>query len=84
VVGDGTFGYPERAPYDAVVVTAAGPHAPQPLIDHLAEGGRLVMPVGGRSEQMLVKIERHGRDLLTTDLCPCRFVPLIGVHGFPD
>jgi len=84
LAGDGTLGHPERSPYDAVVVTAAGPKAPQPLLDQLAEGGRLVMPVGDRQEQMLVKIERRGQELLTTDLCPCRFVPLIGAHGFPE
>ena len=83
LVGDGTRGLPEHAPHDAIVVTAAGPAIPQPLFDQLAEGGRLVMPIGGRDEQRLVRVERRGEERVTTDLCGCRFVPLIGEHGFP-
>jgi protein-L-isoaspartate(D-aspartate) O-methyltransferase len=82
VVADGTLGLPDRGPFDAIVVTAAGPSVPQPLVDQLAEGGRLVMPLGSRDEQMLVRLTRHGAETTTTDLCACRFVPLIGAHGF--
>lgn len=82
IVGDGTLGAPEFAPYEGIVVTAAGPEIPRPLRDQLAEGGRLVIPIGPRDEQMLIVAERRGDELLTTDLCPCRFVPLIGAHGF--
>jgi protein-L-isoaspartate(D-aspartate) O-methyltransferase len=82
VVGDGTLGCPAHAPYDGIVVTAAGPHIPQPLREQLAEGGRLVIPLGAREEQMLVLAERHGDRLTSRDLCACRFVPLVGAEGF--
>ncbi len=78
--GDGTLGHLDLAPYDGIVVTAAGPRVPTSLTEQLAEGGRLVMPLGERGEQMLVVT---GRDGASRDLCPCRFVPLIGEHGHP-
>ena len=86
VEGDGTRGWPERAPYDAVLVAAAGSRVPQPLIDQLAIGGRLVMPVGGRGWiQQLVKVAK-GADgsLETEDLGGVRFVPLIGERGWDN
>jgi protein-L-isoaspartate(D-aspartate) O-methyltransferase len=82
VVGDGTRGYPPNAPYDAVIVTAAGPSVPTPLLGQLnPEGGRLVMPVGGREHQWLTLVERHGDDFASRPLEPVVFVPLMGEHG---
>jgi protein-L-isoaspartate(D-aspartate) O-methyltransferase len=81
-VGDGTLGCPDRAPYEAIVVTAAGPEVSEALRSQLAPGGRLVMPVGGRDEQMLVSVTRRGERFRTRNLCACRFVPLIGEQGF--
>jgi protein-L-isoaspartate(D-aspartate) O-methyltransferase len=80
--GDGSAGRPVGAPYDAILVTAAAPEVPQPLIDQLAEGGRLVIPVGGSKHQELLRIvKREGR---TTEqsLYSCRFVPLLGRYGW--
>ena len=83
VVGDGTLGLPDRAPFDAIAVAAAAPEPPPALVEQLADGGRLVVPVGGRRQQRLLVIERQGtrRDLRVS--IPCRFVPLVGTHGFP-
>ncbi len=83
VVGDGTAGFPERAPYDAILVTAAGPEVPQPLMDQLdPDGGRLVIPVGTRDHQWLTLVERHGATFDRQALEPVVFVPLLGEHGF--
>jgi protein-L-isoaspartate(D-aspartate) O-methyltransferase len=82
-VGDGTRGYPQNAPYDAVIVTAAGPSVPLPLLEQLdSEGGRLVMPVGAREHQWLTLVERTGDDFASQPLEPVVFVPLVGEHGF--
>lgn len=84
-VFDGTFGWPEEAPFDAIIVTAGAPAVPQPLIDQLAEGGRLVAPVGGREGQRLVKLMKRQGTVQSTVLTDCAFVPLIGTHGWgPD
>ena len=96
VVGDGTLGWPDQAPYDAIVVTAAGPEPPPPLLRQLAEGGRLVMPVGTKhGSQRLMRFTRtSGRgptrggaddelQHVAEPLTAVRFVPLIGAHGFP-
>ncbi len=82
--GDGTLGWPDHAPYDAIVVTAAAPRVPQPLLEQLTPGGRLVAPVGKSSDvQMLVRVRRIGdRDFRTEELCAVRFVPLIGAAGW--
>lgn len=82
--GDGTCGWPEHAPYDAIVVTAGAPQLPEPLLAQLAIGGRLVIPVGPTSFlQMLVRVRRLGEnDYRSEDLCPVRFVPLIGAAGW--
>ena len=81
-VADGTLGWPERAPYDAIVVSAAAPRIPQPLLDQLADGGRMVIPVGDMRGQNLVLAERKGRALTTRSICGCVFVRLIGKEGW--
>jgi protein-L-isoaspartate(D-aspartate) O-methyltransferase len=82
VVGDGTLGVPEHAPYDAVIITAATPRIPPPLVEQLAEGGRLVAPVGSLDLQTLLKVEKREGRTVTTDYGGVRFVPLIGSHGW--
>jgi protein-L-isoaspartate(D-aspartate) O-methyltransferase len=82
--GDGTLGLPEFAPYDAILVAAAAPSVPAPLIAQLADGGRLVVPVGGVENQDLRLIERSHDTLRTTMLEPCRFVPLLGAYGWKE
>ncbi|MEW5725779.1 MAG: protein-L-isoaspartate(D-aspartate) O-methyltransferase [Thermodesulfobacteriota bacterium] len=79
---DGTLGWPEFAPYEAVIVTAAAPGLPGPLLDQLADGGRLVIPLGDAAAQDLVRITKKGQEIEQTHLCGCRFVKLIGVHGW--
>ncbi len=78
-----TLGRPEDAPYDAIIVTAGAPHIPRALLDQLAAGGRLVMPVGSRRSQELVRVQKtdHGLELMR--LGPCGFVPLIGKDAWP-
>jgi protein-L-isoaspartate(D-aspartate) O-methyltransferase len=83
-VADGTLGWPEKAPYDAIVVSAAAPRIPQPLLDQLADGGRLVIPVGDMLGQNLTLVERKGRALKTSSICGCVFVRLIGKEGWKD
>lgn len=83
-VGDGTKGWPEMAPFDAIIVTAAGPKIPEPLIEQLAEGGRLVMPVGDEWSQFLVKVVKKGGKLYQENLGAARFVKLVGTHGFQE
>jgi protein-L-isoaspartate(D-aspartate) O-methyltransferase len=81
-VGDGTLGWSEHAPYDAVIVTAGGPSIPQPLVDQLQDGGRLVMPVGDPYSQSLILGVKRGGRLETDNLGPYRFVELVGEHGW--
>jgi len=81
-VGDGTLGLPQHAPYDAIIVSAAAPRVPQPLLDQLAEGGRMIVPVGGADNQQLELVRKQAGEVLTTFLYSCRFVPLIGKEGF--
>src|SRR5712664_3098451 len=82
--GDGTLGLPEFAPYDAILVAAAAPSVPAPLLAQLADGGKMVVPVGGVENQDLRLIERSHDTFRTTMLEPCRFVPLLGVHGWKE
>jgi protein-L-isoaspartate(D-aspartate) O-methyltransferase len=84
ITGDGTRGYPERAPYDGVLITAATPSIPPPLIDQLAEGGRLVAPVGSRDLQELIRLTRKEKDLLRESFGGVVFVPLLGEHGWEE
>jgi protein-L-isoaspartate(D-aspartate) O-methyltransferase len=79
---DGTLGYPENAPYNGIIITAATPSVPKPLIEQLAENGRLVAPVGGREIQELVVLSRSGGIISQELHGGVRFVPLIGEHGW--
>ncbi|MDP8248137.1 MAG: protein-L-isoaspartate(D-aspartate) O-methyltransferase [Candidatus Tritonobacter lacicola] len=81
-VGDGTEGWPEHAPYDGIIVTAGAPEAPPPLMDQLADGGRLVIPVGGSFSQTLMVFTRRGKRCDKRTVCGCVFVPLVGKHGW--
>ena len=81
---DGTLGWKEYEPYDAIIVTAGAPNVPQPLLDQLAEGGRLIIPVGNRFSQELIKMTKKRGRYIQENLGGCRFVDLIGVHGWKD
>jgi protein-L-isoaspartate(D-aspartate) O-methyltransferase len=84
LLGDGTLGWSGYAPYDAILVSAAAPQIPQPLADQLSEGGRLLIPLGGREEQTLAVVTRRGAELERRDIGPVRFVPLVGKYGWPS
>lgn len=79
--GDGSLGWESWAPYDRILVAAGAPAAPEALMKQLADGGRLVIPVGGRETQRLLRIDRQGNSFTQTDLGECRFVPLVGAQG---
>jgi len=81
-VYDGTYGWKEMAPFDAIMVTAGAPDIPPPLVDQLKEDGRLVIPVGDRFGQTLKKIVKTPKGAVATHSIPCVFVPLIGNHGW--
>jgi len=84
VVGDGTLGVPEHAPYQAIVVSAASPWVPPPLVEQLTDGGRLVHPVGpGGHEQVTAFSRQADRLVVEARLVPARFVPLVGAYGPP-
>jgi len=80
--GDGTQGWKDESPFDAIIVTAAGEDIPQPLLDQLAPGGRLVMPVGGLMSQELLLVRKQDQEISIDNLGGCRFVKLIGQHGW--
>jgi protein-L-isoaspartate(D-aspartate) O-methyltransferase len=84
IEGDGSLGYPGNAPYDGIIITAATPIVPQPLIEQLADGGILVAPVGGRDVQNLITFHKKGRSIIRESHGGVRFVPLIGQHGWED
>ena len=73
-----TLGWLPGAPYEAIIVAAGAPNVPQELLKQLADGGRLVIPVGSRQEQELLKVTKHNHEIITRNLGPCRWVPLIG------
>jgi len=77
--GDGYQGWPEAAPFDVIIVTCAPDHVPKPLIDQLRDGGRMIIPVGERGEQMLYLLKKHGSTLQREAVLPVRFVPMTGV-----
>lgn len=81
-LGDGSLGLPEFAPYAAILVTAAAPQAPPPLLAQLAEGGRLVIPVGGKTSQTLETWQRHGQSYRRKAISAVAFVPLLGAEGW--
>jgi protein-L-isoaspartate(D-aspartate) O-methyltransferase len=82
LVGDGTLGWRPFAPYDAILVAAASPEIPAPLVQQLAPGGRMVIPLGDRANQTLTLARREGDQLRTTTVADVRFVPLLGEFGF--
>jgi protein-L-isoaspartate(D-aspartate) O-methyltransferase len=85
VLGDGSLGLPEQAPFDRIVVTAAAPQAPPPLLEQLAVDGRLVVPVGpAGGDQVLRVVSRTAEGLREVESIPCRFVPLVGASGFDE
>jgi protein-L-isoaspartate(D-aspartate) O-methyltransferase len=81
-LGDGSLGWPSEAPYDAILVTAAAPAVPPPLVEQLAEGGRLVLPVGSHDKQELIRLVKRGESTSRESLLACRFVPLLGRYGW--
>ncbi|NNF07082.1 MAG: protein-L-isoaspartate(D-aspartate) O-methyltransferase [Candidatus Eisenbacteria bacterium] len=83
-VSDGTLGLPSLAPYDRILVTAGGPHVPQALWEQLSPDGILVMPIGTRNEQVLMRFFREGDGFREEQICRCLFVPLVGRDGFED
>lgn len=83
-VYDGTYGWKEMAPFDAIMVTAGSPDVPAPLLDQLKDGGRMVIPVGDRYGQTLLKILKNPEGAVTQRSIPCVFVPLIGNHGWKE
>lgn len=82
LVGDGTLGWRPFAPYDAILVSAASPEIPGPLVEQLASGGRMVIPLGDRGSQTLTLVEREGDVVRTSTIAGVRFVPLVGEFGF--
>jgi len=83
-LADGTIGWEEFSPYDAVMVTAGAPQIPGPLLNQLADGGRMVIPIGNRYSQDLIQVKRDKSRFLEKNLGGCRFVDLIGDHGWRD
>jgi protein-L-isoaspartate(D-aspartate) O-methyltransferase len=82
--GDGSQGFAGGAPFDAILVAAAAPAVPQPLVDQLVEGGRLVIPVGVADHQQLIRIVKERGRTIEQELFACRFVPLVGRYGWPE
>jgi protein-L-isoaspartate(D-aspartate) O-methyltransferase len=84
LVGDGTLGWRPFAPYDAILVSAASPEIPAPLVEQLASGGRMVIPLGDREAQTLTVVERQGDQVRSSTIADVRFVPLVGEFGFSE
>jgi protein-L-isoaspartate(D-aspartate) O-methyltransferase len=84
LVGDGTLGWRPFAPYDAILVAAASPEIPAPLVEQLAEGGKMVIPLGDRAGQTLTVVQRQGEEIRTSTVADVRFVPLLGQFGFSN
>jgi len=83
-IGDGSKGWPEGSPYDGIIVTAGAPSVPKSLLEQLADGGRLVAPIGPAQAQELLQVSRSGSRFRTERLGPVAFVPLIGAEGWPE
>jgi len=83
-VGDGSLGLPRYAPFQAIMITAAAPRVPRPLLDQLVDGGRLVLPEGGAGGQMLDRWRKHGSEFKQEHITPVAFVPLRGQHGWKE
>jgi protein-L-isoaspartate(D-aspartate) O-methyltransferase len=81
---DGTLGWPEQAPFDRIIITAASPKIPEPLLEQLGENGILVIPVGSRFSQQLLRIRKTKEGMSEEYHTPCVFVPLIGAHGWSE
>ena len=81
---DGTYGWPDQAPFDAILITASAPEIPDSLVKQLGDGGRLVAPIGGADKQKLVVLTKKGDSVSRRDLVNCKFVPLIGKYGWPQ
>lgn len=84
LVGDGTIGWSRYAPYDAILVAAGGPEVPAPLVEQLAPGGRMLVPVGSREGQRLLRVERTAEGVSTEEVMDVTFVPLLGRFGWVD
>ncbi len=83
-VGDGTLGWEEGAPFDRIIITAASHKIPMPLIEQLADNGKLILPLGESFSQVLTLVEKKDGELKSTDICGCVFVPLVGKHGWNE
>jgi protein-L-isoaspartate(D-aspartate) O-methyltransferase len=83
-IGDGTMGWAAAAPFEGILVAAAAPAVPPPLTAQLAEGGRLIIPVGESDKQMLMRIRKRDGEIMQEKLFACQFVPLLGRYGWPD
>jgi protein-L-isoaspartate(D-aspartate) O-methyltransferase len=84
IAADGTLGWPERAPYDRIIVTAAARECPPALREQVVDGGVIVIPLGDSENQNLVQMRKRGEQWVTSSLSLCRFVPLIGQQGWPE
>jgi len=84
LIGDGTVGWRAHAPYDAILVSAASPSVPQPLIEQLADRGRMIIPLGGPDEQDLVMFTKRDGQVTRESILPVRFVPLLGTYGWRE
>ena len=83
-VDDGTLGWPEAAPFDRIIITAASPRIPLPLIEQLKEGGKLILPLGESMSQVLTVVEKRHDKLDSIQVCGCVFVPLVGKFGWKN
>ena len=83
-VFDGTYGWPDQAPFDAILIAAASPDVPKNLLVQLADNGRLVMPVGGAQNQRLRLVVKEGGRVTESEIGECKFVPLVGKYGWAD
>jgi protein-L-isoaspartate(D-aspartate) O-methyltransferase len=83
-VGDGTLGWPEEEPFDAIIVTSGSPSVPETLMSQLADNGRMIIPVGSRNNQRIIRITRSGDNYSKEEMLSCIFVPLIGKYGWDN